>query len=341
MPRYAALVDVAIHLPEQVLDNEHLEQIYPGWSGERFVSKTGIYERRIAGEGEYTSTLAVKAGEALFASGAVRAEDVDFLILCTQTPDHLIPTTACLVQTQLGLSTSAGAIDLSLGCSGYPYALGVAKGLIESGQAETVLLLTSDTYSRVIHPLDRSVRTIFGDGAAASLIRAVDADRPPVGPFVYGTDGSGAEHIMLPAGGVREPRSAETSKEIPGENGSIRSRETLHMNGRRVLNFGVKIVPELVQQLCQKAGTTLDDYDLFILHQANEYMLRQIQTACGIPEDRLPITMQNCANTVSSTIPLALQSCLDDGRLKPGMRLMLVGFGAGLSWGAVDVLWRG
>jgi 3-oxoacyl-[acyl-carrier-protein] synthase-3 len=169
----------------------------------------------------------------------------------------------------------------------------------------------------------------------------VEQDLPPVGPFVYGTDGSGAEHIILPAGGVREPRTPETAIEIQGEHGSIRSRETLHMNGRRVLNFGVKIVPELVSQLCEKAGTTLDDYDLFILHQANEYMLRQIQTACGIPEDRLPITMQNCANTVSSTIPLAIQTCLDDARLKPGMRLMLVGFGAGLSWGAVDVVWRG
>lgn len=339
MPRQAALRDVAVYLPEQILDNHTLASLYAGWSAERFESKTGIKERHIAREDEFTSDQAASAARKLFSQGRVKPEDIDFIILCTQTPDHLLPTTACLVQNMLGIPTTAGALDINLGCSGYIYGLGLAKGLIETGQAERILFITSDTFSRLVHPLDRSVRTIFGDAASATLIEAVESDEPQIGPFVYGTDGGGAHHLIVHAGGQKEPRSAETSIDIQGDHGSIRSRETLYMNGRRVLNFGVERVPKLIDDLCCRAGKTKDDYDLFLLHQANEYMLRQLMSACGIPEDRMPITMQSCGNTVSSTIPLAIQTCREDGRLKPGMNLMLVGFGVGLSWGAVQVRW--
>ncbi len=339
MPRHAALKDIAVHLPEQILDNLTLEKLYQGWSAERFESKTGIKERRIAAEDEFTSDLAVAAAEKLFDQGLAKREEIDFIVLCTQTPDHLLPTTACIVQEKLKISTNAGALDINLGCSGYVYGLGIVKGLIETGQAEKVLLITADTFSRLVHPLDRSVRTIFGDASSATLIEAVESQEPLIGPFVYGTDGSGSHHLIVHAGGLKEPRTPESSEEIQGDHGSIRSRDTLYMNGRRVLNFGVDRVPKLIQDLCDKAGKTKENFDLFFLHQANEYMLRQLQTACGIPEDRLPITMQSCGNTVSSTIPQAMQTCLDNGSLKPGMTLMLVGFGVGLSWGAVQVKW--
>lgn len=340
MPLFAALKDLAVHLPDQILDNEALAGLYHGWSAERFESKTGIKERRIAAADEFTSDLAVAAAEKLLARGKVKKDEIDFVVLCTQTPDHLLPTTACMVQDRLKLSTKVGALDINLGCSGYVYALGIVKGLIETGQAQKVLLITADTYSRLIHPMDRSVRTIFGDASSATLIEGVESEEPLIGPFVYGTDGSGSHHLIVHAGGLKEPRTPESSEEIQGDHGSIRSRDTLYMNGRRVLNFGVERVPRLIEDLCQKAGKEKKDYDLFLLHQANEYMLKQLQTACGIPPDRLPITMQTCGNTVSSTIPQAMQACLEDGSLKPGMRLMMVGFGVGLSWGAVQVQWR-
>lgn len=339
MPLYAALRDIAVHFPQRILDNKALASLYHGWSADRFESKTGIKERRIAAEDEFTSDLAVEAAEKLFARGLAKKDEIDFILLCTQTPDHLLPTTACMVQDRLGLSTRVGALDINLGCSGYVYALGIVKGLIETGQATKVLLITADTFSRLVHPLDRSVRTIFGDASSASLIEAVESQEPLIGPFVYGTDGSGSHHLIVHAGGMKEPRTPESSEEIQGDHGSIRSRDTLYMNGRRVLNFGVERVPKLIQDLCRKAGKTKDEFDLFLLHQANEYMLRQLQTACGIPEDRLPITMQFCGNTVSSTIPQAIASCLEDGSLRPGMTLMMVDFGVGLSWGAVQVRW--
>jgi len=339
MPLYAALRDIVVHLPEQILDNKALARLYHGWSAERFESKTGIKERRIAAKDEFTSDLAVAAAEKLFSRGLAKREEIDFIVLCTQTPDHLLPTTACMVQDRLGLSTRVGALDINLGCSGYVYALGVVKGLIETGQAQKVLLITADTFSRLVHPLDRSVRTIFGDASSASLVEATESDEPLIGPFVYGTDGSGSHHLIVHAGGLREPRTPESSEEIQGDHGSIRSRDTLYMNGRRVLNFGVERVPTLIDDLCRKSGRAKEEYDLFLLHQANEYMLRQLQTACEIPEDRLPITMQACGNTVSSTIPQAMVSCLEDGSLRPGMTLMMVGFGVGLSWGAVQVKW--
>lgn len=339
--RQAALRAVSVYLPEEILGNDALAELYSGWSAERFESKTGIKERRVARSDEFTSDLAVSAANKLFAQGVVNREDIDFILLCTQTADYFLPTTACLVQERLGIPTTAGALDFNLGCSGYVYGLGLAKGLVETGQANRVLFITADTFTRLVHPLDRSVRTIFGDGASATLIEAVETDEDQIGPFVYGTDGSGAAHLIVPAGGMKEPRTPESAIEIQGDHGSIRSRESLYMNGRRVLNFGVDTVPKLIDDLCAKAGKTKDDFDLFLLHQANEYMLRQLQAACEIPEDRMPIAMQWCGNTVSSTIPLALCSCLEDGRLKSGMNLMMVGFGVGLSWGAVQVRWKG
>jgi 3-oxoacyl-[acyl-carrier-protein] synthase III len=339
--RQAALRAAAVYLPEEILGNDALAELYSGWSAERFESKTGIKERRVARVDEFTSDLAVSAANKLFAQGVVKREDIDFILLCTQTPDYFLPTTACLVQERLGIPTTAGALDFNLGCSGYVYGLGLAKGLVETGQANRVLFITADTFTRLVHPLDRSVRTIFGDGASATLIEAVEEDEVQIGPFVYGTDGSGAAHLIVPAGAMKEPRSPETAVEIQGDHGSIRSRESLYMNGRRVLNFGVDTVPKVIDDLCAKAGKTKDDFDLFLLHQANEYMLRQLQVACDIPEERMPIAMQWCGNTVSSTIPLALCSCLENGSLKPGMNLMMVGFGVGLSWGAVQVRWKG
>lgn len=191
---FAAVTAIEYSLPATVLSNEEVAAPFDGWTAQRVFEKTGIRSRRVVGVGECASDLAVAAAERLFDSGAVSREEVDFLLLCTQGPDYFLPTTACLLQERLSLRTSIGAFDFNLGCSGFVYGLGVAKGLVETGSARNVLLLTAETYSKFINSKDKSVRTIFGDGAAATLVQGRDRSGECVGPFVFGTDGRGAEN---------------------------------------------------------------------------------------------------------------------------------------------------
>jgi 3-oxoacyl-[acyl-carrier-protein] synthase-3 len=332
----AAITAIRFHLPEQVLSNAGLAAEFPGWTMEKIQSKTGIEERHIAGEDEFASDLAVTAAEKLFSSGVDKGS-VDALLYCTQSPDYFLPATACLLQHRLGLRTDIAALDFNLGCSGYIYGLGLARGLIESGQAKRVLLLTADTYSKFIHPGDRSVRTLFGDAAAATLVEASHSGGLN-GPFVYGTDGSGAENLIVPGGGLRRPRTgpAET---LTDESGNRRTVNHLYMNGPEIFNFTLRIVPATVEALFAKSGLTVADVDLFVFHQANQYMLEHLRKRLGVPPEKFVVSMQKCGNTVSSTIPIALRMALDSGQLKPGMKVMLLGFGVGYSWGGTFVEW--
>ncbi len=231
------------HLPETVLSNEQLSAEFPGWSVEKIEEKTGIRERRIATADEFASDLGAAAVQRLFASGACQPSEVDFLLYCTQSPDYYLPTTACLLQERLSIPTSAGALDFNLGCSGYIYGLGLAKGLIETGQARNVVLVTAETYSKFIYPQDRSVRTLFGDGAAATLIQGIDADMDGIGPFVYGTDGRGAANLIVPSGGLRQPVRGDSVEIIEDENGNLRTPDSLYMNGAEILTFTLQAVP--------------------------------------------------------------------------------------------------
>jgi 3-oxoacyl-[acyl-carrier-protein] synthase III len=194
----AAILQVASAVPSSTLDNRALAAGGSGWTAEAIEAKTGIALRHVAGAGEFASDLAVAAAERLLATNARDRDEIDYVILCTQTPDYLLPTTACLVQHRLGLRQSCGAIDVNLGCSGYVYGLGLAKGLIETGQAERVLLLTADTYSKLLAPNDFAVRSLFGDGATATLVGLSEDETPALGPFLYGTDGSGGRPLDRP-----------------------------------------------------------------------------------------------------------------------------------------------
>ena len=330
----ARLHDIAIYLPDNVLENDELAKLYPDWSAEKIREKTGISERRIASEHQTAGDMAYEAACNLFAQGQIAVQDVDFIILCTQAPDYVLPTTACLLQDLLGISRQAGALDINLGCSGFVYGLSLAKGLIETGSARCVLLLTADTYSKYIHPLDKSVRTLFGDAAAATAIVASEATDQAIGPFVFGTDGSGAKNLIVEAGMYRVPKSCDTSIEQTDDSGNVRSRDNLYMNGAEVMAFSLKEVPKAADALLQKAEKTKEDIDFFILHQANKFMLEALRKKLKVPEDKLPITIESCGNTVSSTIPLAMYTLRSQGRLHRGQRLMLVGFGVGYSWAA-------
>jgi 3-oxoacyl-[acyl-carrier-protein] synthase-3 len=332
MPLFAAIADIAGHLPEDSLSNEELANLFPGWSADKIHQKTGIRSRRIAAPGETAGDLAFDAAQALFERGKVKPGEVDFLILCTQAPDYILPTTACVLQDRLGIPTTAGALDVNLGCSGFVYSLSLAKGLIESGSARCVLILTADTYSKFIHPLDKSVRTLFGDGAAATAVVAAQAEQALIGPFVFGTDGSGARNLIVEAGGFRTPRSAQTGIEQADDSGNTRSRDHLFMDGAEVMAFSLREVPRAASALLEKGGLGIDQVDYFVLHQANRFMLEALRKKLKITEAQLPIHIEECGNTVSSTIPLTLAAMREQGCFDATKTLALIGFGVGYSW---------
>ena len=327
----ARIAAIAYHLPAATLDNDALAQLFPDWTAQKIADKTGIVRRHIAAAGETAGDLAFHAATTLFETHAIDRQAVDFIILCTQAPDYLLPTTACLLQARLALPTSCGALDINLGCSGYVYGLALAKGLVEAGIRRNVLLLTADTYSKLINPLDRSVRTLFGDGASATLIAAGDGPAA-LGPFVLGTDGAGAANLMVPAGGMRLPRSAASAVERTDAAGNVRSQDQLFMDGAQIMQFTLSSVPRVMRELLDEAGKTLDDIDHVIFHQANQFMLEALRKKMKIPAEKFIIELDTVGNTVSSTIPIAIARARANGRIRAGDTALLLGFGVGYSW---------
>lgn len=336
----ASIRAIEYHLPDSVLSSEMLAAEFPEWDVLKLSERIGVHERHIAAPQECSSDLAVEAARKLFGSGVCSPSSVDYVLLCTQSPDYFVPTTACLVQHRLGIPQTAGAIDFNLGASGYVYGLGLAQGLIETGQAATVLLLAAETYSKFVNPRDKNTRLVFGDGAAATLISGVNSDEPFMGPYVYGSDGGGAPYLMVPAGGMRQPRTAETGRESQDENGNFRSADNLFMDGAEVFSFSASVVPRCVNAVLERAAKTLEGIDLFVFHQANRYMLEQVRKRLKIPPEKFYIAMGHCGNTVSVSIPIALKDACEEGRLKDGDTVMLVGYGMGYSWGGTLIRWR-
>lgn len=302
---------------------------------DRLTSKIGILTKNIAAKDEFASDLAINAVEKLFNTGICTPNDIDFLLYCTQSPDYILPTTACVLQDKLNLPTKCGALDINLGCSGYVYGLSLAKGLIESGAAQNILLVTSDTYSKFINPNDRSVKLLFGDAASATLMsrKSSESDNfQDIGPFVFGTDGRGAENLIIHAGGLKEPITQESGIEVKDDFGNTRSRKNLYMNGNEIFNFAIKEVPKSVLELLNKSENEIDEVNYFVFHQANKYMLEAIRRKLNIPVERFSIQFEDCGNTVSSTIPIALKRDYEYGKFHSGDTVMLVGFGVGYSW---------
>lgn len=323
----AFIKDIAYYLPEKVVTNEDLIQIFPEWSVGKIASKVGIEERHVVSDGETATDMAVKAAELLFDSGKVRREEVDFVLLCTQSPDYLLPTSACLIQDRLKLSKMVGALDFNLGCSGYVYGLSLAKGLIYAGIARNILLLTAESYNSHIHPLDKGNRTIFGDAATASLISTEGIGE--IGHFSLGTDGLGAKNLILKTGASRYPDRQNDL--CIDENGNPICSDFLCMNGPEIFNFTLEAVPSLVRDTLRKNDVTDSDIDLFVFHQANKYMINCLRKKLKIEEDRFFIYLEKVGNTVSSTIPIALCEARKENKLIG--RVLLAGFGVGYSWG--------
>lgn len=333
---YARIKAISYALPEGYEDNAYLAAEFPEWSADKIAKKTGINRRHVAGKDEFVSHLGIAAAQRLSAEHGIDLAEIDHLIMCTQGNDFLMPVSAALVHAGLGLRPDCGANDINLGCSGYIYSLGLAKGLIDSGQANQVLVITADTYTKYLNPLDKSVRTIFGDAAAATLVTN-DGDSESMSSFVYGTDGSGAQCLIVPNGGLREGSAFGDGRSSVAERGLESNGWDLYMDGPAIFNFSVRVVPECVHGVAKKAGITVEDVDLFVFHQANQFMLNHLIKKLGIPAEKSYLSMSETGNTVSSTIPIALSEAIRDGSARPGMRIMLVGFGVGLSWGGTLV----
>lgn len=330
MTNKAYIKGISYYLPERVLTNEELVSEFPEWSVEKVADKVGVQTRHLAGEDETAGDLAEKAARALFEEYNIAPATIDFVMLCTQSPDYFLPSTACVLQNKLGIPTTAGAFDYNLGCSGCIYGMAMAKGLIAAGIAKNVLLLTAETYNKYLHQDDKSNRSIFGDGAAACLI-STDGFAE-IGEFVLGTDGAGSEYLIVRTGASRHKQPTGIQDE--DSEGHIRRDDYLYMNGGAIFNFSLDAVPAMMNQLFVKSGMTKEDIDYFLFHQANKFMLNTIRKICGLPKDRFYIDLANVGNTVSSTILIGVKNCLDSGSIQPGMNVMCCGFGVGLSWGA-------
>ncbi|NQT36803.1 MAG: ketoacyl-ACP synthase III [Planctomycetes bacterium] len=322
--RFAAVGPTAIALPDTVEDNDQLAVAFPEWDMDLIYSKTGIRRRHIASPDECPSDLGVAAAEKLFSDHGIDRGSIDFLLFCTQTPDYPLPTTACLVQDRLGLSQSVGALDFNLGCSGFVYGLALADGLIRSRVAKRILLITAETYSKYIDPTDRSLRTIFSDAATATLIEA--AGEPSLQGFVFGTDGSGGDALMVGDGGARPKKDALRPRKRK------RWPSRMSMDGPELVKFALNVVPSMVEQVLRQSKLEQDQIDLFLVHQATAYVTEHLRTRMGWDAEKVPENLQDRGNTVSSTLPILINDLRGEGRLRPGMRSLLVGFGVGLSW---------
>lgn len=309
---------VSYALPENVLSNDALAALYPEWSVEKIANKTGINSRYISHEDQFSLELAELAAKKLFVNYKIDINKIDCIILCTQTPKYLLPTGACILQHTLGLRNDVSAFDINLGCSGYVYSLSVAHGYIQSGQAKCVLVLTADTYTKLIDPQNKQLRTIFGDGASATLVEA-RINGAGINEFSFYTDGSGYEKLIAPMSGMQ------------GLVGKKPYQPDLEMIGPDIFNFTIQCVPDLVERILKKNVLTISQVDYCIFHQANNYMLSYLRDKCGFSESQFVIDMENVGNTVSSSIPIALSNLFSIKKIDDSKIILLLGFGVGLS----------
>lgn len=328
--RYARIAGLGRYVPSRVVTNADLAQLVDT-SDEWIRSRTGIAERRFAADDESTATLAARAGREALAAANLSPDEVDLVVVATSTPDHpLFPSTACLVQAQLGL-TRAGAYDLSAACSGFVYALVAATQFIATGAYSRVLVIGADTMSRFLNLADRTTSVLFADGAGAALLAATDE---PGGllSFVLGADGTRSEHLIVPAGGSRCPASPTTM---------AAHAHTIRMNGREVYRFSTTTPAAALERAAEAAGVRVCDLDLVVAHQANVRILQTVARNLAVPEERFYSNVERYGNTSGGSVPLALYDAQAEGLLTPGALVGLMGFGAGLTWATAIWRWHG
>lgn len=321
----AQIKAISYYLPSRQYTNVDMGIDHPDWPIDKIEAKTGIVSRHIASRDEFSVDMGICATHKLLEEHDIAANEIDFILFCTQTPKHLIPTNACLIHEALNLDTRVGALDINQGCSGYVYSLMMAESLIVSGRAKNVLLVTADTYTKLIDENDRRLKPLFSDGATASLITRNDNEQSGIQAFEYGTCGDGAEKLISHDAGIKGLVSGQAYQ------------PDLYMNGAAIFNFTLEVIPGLINDLLAKQNLAKADIDHFIFHQANEYMLEHLRQKMQIHSEQFIVDLAETGNAVSSSIPIVLAKQLSAGTIKPGDRIMLVGFGVGLSWCACTI----
>ncbi|MDE6548822.1 MAG: ketoacyl-ACP synthase III [Muribaculaceae bacterium] len=320
---------ISYYLPDKTVTNEELVAEFPEWTVEKIADKVGVNQRHVTSSEETATDLAIKAAKSLFEQNPdIEKEDIDFLILCTQSPDYFLPSSACIIQDRLGIPTSCGAFDFNLGCSGYVYGLAISKGLICAGIAKNILLITAETYNKYLHPRDKGNRTIFGDAATATVISTEGFAE--IGNFALGTNGKGAENLIVRTGCSRNPQ--KTNDVTFDDNGNPHSSDHLYMNGAEIFSFTQKNVPIVVRQALEKNDLSMGEINMFVFHQANSYMLNFLRKKIKIEQKKFFINMAEVGNTVSNSIPIALVDAQKEKMLNGPV--LICGFGVGYSWGA-------
>lgn len=322
----ATITGCGMYVPERVLTNRDLEKMVDT-SDEWITQRTGIKERRIAAPGETSSSMGIIAARKAMDSAGISSDDIDLVICGTATPDYMFPATACLIQDALGVK--GGAFDLEAGCTSFMYALSMASSMIATGGLRNVLVVGTEVLSRILDWTDRSTCVLFGDGAGAAVVSSSSGGSfDPT--FVLGADGSGGAALYVPAGGSQQPAADETVRE---------KLHTVRMAGPEVFRFATKVVVESSRQVMDRLGLLPDDIDLFIPHQANERIIDSALKRLGFPPERVFINIDRYGNTSSASIPIALSEAQNTGRLRAGDTILMVGFGAGLTWAAGVMQW--
>ncbi len=325
---------LSYYLPKNILTNEALHELFPEWLPENIYQKTGIKQRHVTDWDEIASDCAVKAAEKLFEEHNLDKKSIDFILFVTQTPDYCSPTTACLIQHRLGLPNNIGAFDINLGCSGFVYALSVAKSFLLSNMAKNILILTSEVLTKHIHKQDRSARMLFGDAGAAAVVSISEAENKNIGEFVFGTDGKDLNIMIAPNLGFRNHYLNNCAIDYNDEYGNTLNDSNFSMNGPKVFIFSLRRVPPLIAEVLQKNNLSEEDIDLFVFHQANGYLLETLRKKLHIPSHKFFSNIENKGNTVSSTIPIALCDAIKAGRIQENQTILVAAFGVGLSWAA-------
>jgi 3-oxoacyl-[acyl-carrier-protein] synthase-3 len=332
------ILGLAAVLPAGVLDNEQIAHRFGERAIASAVKMSGIQVRRVASCVQQASDLALTAAERLLQQMEFDRSLIDLLMFVSQTPDYKIPTTASVLHGKLGLRESCATFDVNQACSAYPYSLSIAHSMIASGIARYALIINADALTKLIHPLDRSLVVLHGDGAAATIIGPCK-DSEGFAGFVLGTDGSKARHLLVPAGGSRLPCGPETKVERTDEAGCVRTDENLVMDGPAVFHFSVYKVPEVIRGALGTLEMTIDDIDMVILHQANKTMIDLIYKSLRVPPEKRFYCLETMGNSSGPSTPIALAEAWRQKRIRPGSRTLMCSFGAGLTWGVAVIRW--
>lgn len=331
----AVIKHIAYYLPPKIISNSDLALEFPEFTANQIFKKTGVKTRTHTTSDCIGSDMAYHAAQKLFSESEIKKENIDFLIYVTEGLDYKAPATAIILQDRLGLSMNIGAIDVPLGCSGFTHALGLAKMVISSGQGTNVLLLFGDTPSFVSHPKDFVLRSLFSDAGAAVWVSSSNISS--IGNFVYGADGSGAKNLFVDHSSTRNPSDIKWLQDNSDAEGMKYGQ--MKMDGLEIFTFSLQRVPELVNDILKKNNVEMDDVDLFVFHQASNIILKSVQRKLRIPGKKMAYYLEDFGNTVSISIPIALNEAQKEGRIKSGSKVLVAGFGIGYSWSGTILIY--